>query len=47
MIIRELDEQQCINDFGYRNITLNELIADNIMHIYDLIDKCDECGLCI
>ena len=46
MIIRELDEQECINRFDYENITLNELIADNIMYMYDLIDKCDECGLC-
>jgi len=46
MIIKELDEQQCINRFGYENITLNELIADNIKYMYDLIDKCDDCGLC-
>ena len=36
MIIRELDEQECINN----------LIYDDIMHMYDLIDKCDDCGLC-
>jgi len=46
MIICELDEQQCINDFGYKNITLDKLIKDNILYMYDLIDKCDECGLC-
>ena len=46
MIIKELDEKQCINRFGYENITLNELIEDNILYMYDLIDKCDECGLC-
>jgi len=46
MIIKELDEQQCINRFDYENITLNELIEDNILYMYDLIDKCDECSLC-
>ena len=46
MIIRELDEQECINDFGYKYIMLDELIKDNILYMYDLIDKCDECGLC-
>jgi len=46
MIICELDEKQCINRFGYENIILNDLIKDNIMYMYDLIDKCDECGFC-
>jgi len=46
MIIHELDEQQCIVKFGYDNITLEELIADDIMYMYDLIDKCNDCGLC-
>ena len=46
MIICELDEKQCINRLDYENITLKEIIADNIMYMYDLIDKCDECGLC-
>jgi len=46
LIICELDEQECIVEFGYRNILLDELIEDNIMYMYDLIDKCDECGLC-
>jgi len=46
MIISELDEQQCIVRFGYDNITLEKLIADNIMYMYDLIDKCNDCGLC-
>jgi len=46
MIIRELGEHQCIVRFGYDNITLEKLIADNIMYMYDLIDKCNDCGLC-
>jgi len=46
MIIKELDEQQCINRYGYENIMLDKLIKDNILYMYDLIGKCDECGLC-
>ena len=31
---------------GYENITIDELIADDIIYMYDKIDKCDDCGLC-
>jgi len=46
LIIKELDEQQCIIEFGYRNILLNELIENNIMYMYDKINKCYDCGCC-
>ena len=46
MIIKELDEQQCINRLVCENITLNELIKDDIMYLNDLNSKCDDCGLC-